>query len=98
MNNDKRIILAIALYAAVITMVLHTLTTEGHQRFNVAEEHTFKYNEMEECTIGMISITPPGVCYENECFGPAADNGVDAISKFVKENSTSLEVDNDAHS
>jgi hypothetical protein len=33
MNNDKRIILAIALYAAVITMVLHTLSSEGHERF-----------------------------------------------------------------
>ena len=34
MNNDKRIILAIALYAAVITMVLHTLESEGHDRFS----------------------------------------------------------------
>lgn len=37
MNNDKRIILAIALYAAVITMVLHTLSSEGHARFSSTE-------------------------------------------------------------
>lgn len=38
MNNDKRIILAIAVYAAVITMVLHTLSSEGHERFSTTEQ------------------------------------------------------------
>jgi hypothetical protein len=50
MNNDKRMILAIALYAAVITMILHTLSSEGHQRFNVTNETHVLYGGAIEAT------------------------------------------------
>jgi hypothetical protein len=63
MNNEKRIILAIALYAAVITMVLHTLDSDGHQRFTTPKQsEQFK-----------IATMPPAhaiLCIEDNCFEP----------------------------
>ena len=98
MNNDKRIILAIALYAAVMTMVLHTLTSEGHQRYNVAEQHHFKYTGNEECTDDMVSTAPIVVCSENECIGTDEDNRADRISNFSEVNVTFSGSEKDIHS
>jgi hypothetical protein len=64
MNNDKRIILAIALYAAVVTMVLHTLDSEGHERFTSAKQPVEIYNAYEART--SMSPTNP-VCNETSC-------------------------------
>ena len=65
MNNDKRIILAIAVYAAVITMVLHTLNSEGHQRF-ITTEHSARYLEATDAIVPTSSIS--GVlCTELKC-------------------------------
>jgi hypothetical protein len=64
MNNDKRIILAIALYAAVITMVLHTLDSEAHERFTVTKEFV-QINTCEETT--SVTSMAGGVCTDFEC-------------------------------
>jgi hypothetical protein len=37
MNNDKRMILAIAVYAAVITLILNTLNADAHEQFLARE-------------------------------------------------------------
>lgn len=64
MNNDKRIILAIALYAAVITMVLHTLSSEGHERFPT--KHAAHHLNASEALVPTSSMS--GIlCGETNC-------------------------------
>jgi hypothetical protein len=65
MNNDKRIILAIAVYAAVITMVLHTLNSEGHQRY-ITTEQSAQYLEATDGMVPMSSISGV-ICTELKC-------------------------------
>lgn len=82
MNNDKRIILAIALYAAVITMVLHTLNSEGHERFTSAKQPVEIYNAYEATT----SVSANAVCNETSC----TDQEI-----FCSQSDSNLSKDND---
>ena len=65
MNNDKRIILAIALYAAVITMVLHTIGSEAHQRF-ISTKQSAQVTNTCESTTPMWLMDP--LCTETSCY------------------------------
>ena len=65
MNNDKRIILAIALYAAVITMVLHTLDSEAHERFTSSKQSVQIYTTCEATTAD--DSMAGGLCTDLEC-------------------------------
>lgn len=89
MNNDKRIILAIALYAAVITMVLHTLDSEAHERFNSGKQalqiHTTCDALNPEASIG-------GLCTESECSEQEMVSSTPA-SSFTKDAEAALTVD-----
>jgi hypothetical protein len=72
MNNDKRIILAIAVYAAVMTMILHTLTSEGHQRINSAKQQSWQYPEGQDesipvCASGVVPIDDIEIKQETIC-------------------------------
>ena len=63
MNNEKRIILAIALYAAVITMVLHTLESDGHERFTTRKQSA-------EFTLATSPPSETNLCIEDNCIQP----------------------------
>ena len=63
MTNDKRIILAIALYAAVIIMVLHTLDTEGHERIATTQSFEISSNCHSTTPLQLTS----SICTEVSC-------------------------------
>ena len=89
MNNDKRIILAIALYAAVITMVLHTLDSEAHERFTSKKQslqiHTTCEASNPETSFG--GLCTESECNEQETFSSTPD------SFFTKDEEVALIVD-----
>lgn len=65
MNNDKRMILAIAVYAAVITMILHTLSADAHEQF-LATENKYAVEEMVESNPVVQTVVHVSMCSGGE--------------------------------